>query len=370
MFSSPYLYSLTLFLSLSLIFLFLAPQILPLKHPLTISIADDLDDLALFHNATIAASTSSRSAAATKISHLSFSNPKPKIAFLFLTNSDLVFAPLWDSFFSGNENLFNIYVHADPSIDFNKNPPHKLFKNRFIPAKRTERSSPTLVSAARRLLANALLDDPLNLYFALLSQTCIPLHSFQYIYHSVLGNSTWKLFNAFATQSKHQSFIEILSEDPNLQRRYDARGENVMLPEVRFEDFRVGSQFFILAKRHALLVINEKKLWRKFRLPCLDLNSCYPEEHYFPTLLSMEDPSGCSHYTMTRVNWTESVDGHPHTYGPAEVSPELIYTLRESNSKIEAHSVTECGENGSLAAAWYCRSCCELVLVLLVYRSN
>ncbi|KAL5733731.1 hypothetical protein ACOSP7_033075 [Xanthoceras sorbifolium] len=326
MFSSPYIYSLALFVSLSLIFLFLAPQILPIKHPLTISLADDLDDLSLFRNATIASSR----AAASKISHLSFSNPKPKIAFLFLTNSDLVFAPLWESFFSGNEHLYNIYVHADPSVKLNN--PHILFKDRFIPAKRTERASPTLISAARRLLANALLDDPLNLYFALLSQTCIPLHSFQYIYHSLFGDSSWKLFNAFSTQSKHQSFIEISSEDPNLPKRYIARGKNVMLPEVPYEDFRAGSQFFILAKRHALLVIKDKKLWRKFRLPCRNMNSCYPEEHYFPTLLSMEDPRGCSHYTLTRVNWTETVNGHPHTYRPPEVSPELIYSLRQSNS--------------------------------------
>lgn len=41
----------------------------------------------------------------------------------------------------------------------------------------------------------------------------------------------------------YPSYIEILSEDPNLYERYNARGENVMLPEVPFEDFRVGSQF-------------------------------------------------------------------------------------------------------------------------------
>ncbi|KAJ4720540.1 Core-2/I-branching beta-1,6-N-acetylglucosaminyltransferase family protein [Melia azedarach] len=325
MLSSPYFYSFALFLSLSILFFFFAPQILPLNHPRTISLADDLDDLSLFRNATLSSSRASSS----KISHLSLSNPRPKIAFLFLTNSDLVFSPLWAKFFSGNEHLYNIYVHADPFVKINR--PHQIFQNRFIPAKRTERASPTLISAARRLMANAILDDPLNLYFALVSQTCIPLHSFNYIYHSLFGNSI-KVLKAFATQSKHKSFIEILSDDPNLPDRYVARGENVMLPEVPYEKFRVGSQFFILAKRHALLVLKERKLWKKFKLPCLNLNSCYPEEHYFPTLLSMEDPKGCSHYTLTRVNWTDSVDGHPHTYHGADVSEELIHTLRQSNS--------------------------------------
>lgn len=104
-----------------------------------------------------------------------------------------------------------------------------------------------------------------------------------------------------------------------------------MLPEVPFDRFKIGSQFFILTRRHALVVVKDRRLWRKFKLPCIRAESCYPEEHYFPTLLSMEDPEGCTQYTLTRVNWTGMVGGHPHTYQPLEVSPELIYELRESN---------------------------------------
>jgi len=104
-----------------------------------------------------------------------------------------------------------------------------------------------------------------------------------------------------------------------------------MLPEVPFDRFKIGSQFFILTRRHALVVVKDRRLWRKFKLPCIRAESCYPEEHYFPTLLSMEDPEGCTQYTLTRVNWTGMVGGHPHTYQPPEVSPELIYKLRESN---------------------------------------
>ncbi|OWM69050.1 hypothetical protein CDL15_Pgr025237 [Punica granatum] len=104
-----------------------------------------------------------------------------------------------------------------------------------------------------------------------------------------------------------------------------------MLPEVPFEKFRVGSQFFTLTRRHALVVIRDRSLWKKFKLPCYREDSCYPEEHYFPTLLSMEDPRGLTRYTLTAVNWTGTVNGHPHTYGPREVSPELIQRLRASN---------------------------------------
>ncbi|KAL2536037.1 Core-2/I-branching beta-1 [Forsythia ovata] len=256
---------------------------------------------------------------------------RPKIAFLFLTNSDLHFAPLWERFFANvsvsnnpHEHLYNIYIHNDPSVKIT--PPDGVFKDKIIPSKRTQRSSPTLISAARRLLATAMLDDPANTYFTLISQHCIPLHSFNYFYNFLFD------LRKLSRDLEFSSYIEILSDAPTLWDRYNARGENVMLPEVDFDQFRVGSQFFTLTRKHALMVIKDRRLWRKFKLPCLNVESCYPEEHYFPTLLSMQDPNGCTHYTLTRVNWTDSVNGHPHTYHPPELSPELIYRLRESNS--------------------------------------
>ncbi|KAI4979665.1 hypothetical protein ZWY2020_016418 [Hordeum vulgare] len=39
-----------------------------------------------------------------------------KVAFMFLANSDLTFAPLWECFFTGHDDRFNVYVHADPAI--------------------------------------------------------------------------------------------------------------------------------------------------------------------------------------------------------------------------------------------------------------
>ncbi|PUZ66269.1 hypothetical protein GQ55_3G294300 [Panicum hallii var. hallii] len=75
--------------------------------------------------------------------------------------------------------------------------------------------------------------------------------------------------------------------------RYAARGEGAMLPEVPYDWFRIGSQFFTLACRHAVFIVRERRLWRKFRVPCLPemaQDSCYPEENYFPTLLARSSP--------------------------------------------------------------------------------
>ncbi|KAL6647031.1 hypothetical protein ACP70R_014468 [Stipagrostis hirtigluma subsp. patula] len=273
---------------------------------------EEADDLALFRRATLDAGAAAG---------------PPKVAFLFLTNSDLTFAPLWERFFAGHEGLFTVYVHADPAARL-RLPPTPSFRGRFVSARPTRRGDPSLIAAARRLLAAALLDDPANAYFALLSQHCVPLHS--------LPRLRAALFPAAAAHHHRlPSYIEVLTGEPQMPSRYVARGDDAMLPEVPYGAFRIGSQFFTLARRHAALVVRERRLWRKFAVPCLPemrQDSCYPEEHYFPTLLDMADPAGVARYTLTRVNWTGSVAGHPHTYTAEEVSPRLIAELRASNN--------------------------------------
>ncbi|KAL9368273.1 hypothetical protein Peur_039472 [Populus x canadensis] len=342
MFSTQFVIIFSLFLSLPILFL-LAPRIFPSHNPsIPISPSDELDDFVLFRKA-IASASASTSAPATHYpsahSHLTSKSKKLKIAFLFLTNTDLFFAPLWEQFFkSADKNLFNIYVHADPHSNVTK--PTGIFFSQFIPdAKRTYRASPTLISATRRLLANAILDDPTNTFFAVLSQYCIPLHSFKYVYNSLISSKSFDLSSPesdpestqYNMKIQYKSFIEIISKDRRLWKRYVARGKYAMTPEVPFKNFRAGSQFFVLTRRHALMVIEDRRLWNKFKLPCYREDECYPEEHYFPTLLSMQDPDGCTKYTLTKVNWTGTRNGHPYTYKAAEISPVLIQELRQSN---------------------------------------
>lgn len=324
-YASPYVLSFLLLLSIPAVY-FLAPRLLLPKTLPAIPDADETEDLALFRRAVLLSAAPGAPVAAAFGRR---PQARPKVAFLFLTNSDLVFAPLWEKFFAGHHGLLNVYVHADPAANLTL-PPTPSFRGRIIRGKATARASATLISAARRLLATALLDDPANHFFALLSQSCVPLLPFPALYRTLVTDN-----NAAGAgrHRRHRSFIEILDSEPTLHARYYARGDNVMLPEVPFDRFRVGSQFFVLARRHAVMVVRDRRLWNKFKAPCLvkEKDSCYPEEHYFPTLLDMQDPDGCTKYTLTRVNWTDAVDGHPHTYQPEEVSGDLIRELRKSN---------------------------------------
>lgn len=238
---------------------------------------------------------------------------------MFLTTTPLPFAPLWELFFNQTpKTLFNIYVHADPSYEYD--PPFSgVFANRVIHSKPALRLTPTLTSAARRLLAHALLHDRANSMFALLSPSCIPIHSFNFTYKTLM--------------SSKKSFIEILKDEPGSFDRWAVRGADAMLPEVKLEDFRIGSQFWVLTRKHARLVVSDRKMWRKFNQPCVREDICYPEENYFPTLLHVRDPRGCVPATLTHVDWTVSEDGHPRMYADWEVGPDLISELRKARPR-------------------------------------
>ncbi|KAG4167233.1 hypothetical protein ERO13_A13G181400v2 [Gossypium hirsutum] len=245
-------------------------------------------------------------------------SPK-KIAFLFLTISPLPFAPLWELYFNQTpKDLFNVYVHADPSYLYD--PPFSgVFTHRVIPSKPALRFTPTLASAARRLLAHALLHDRSNYMFVLLSASCIPIHSFDFTYKTL-------------TRSK-KSFIEILNNEVGSYDRWAARGKDSMLPEVTLEDFRIGSQFWSLTRKHAKLVVGDEVIWAKFNQPCVVWDTCYPEENYFPTLIHMRDPRGAVPATLTHVDWNGSFDGHPRMYVESEIGPQLISRLRKDEPR-------------------------------------
>ncbi|KAH6826327.1 hypothetical protein C2S53_017676 [Perilla frutescens var. hirtella] len=291
----------------------------PPPPPPSISAEDEADDRTLFKLA-------SRVDPAPK--------PVKKLAFMFLTTAALPFAPLWELYFSrAAAARYNVYVHADPGGNYT--PPFGgVFANRVIPSKPTRRHSPTLIAAARRLLAHALLHDEANAVFALLSPSCVPLRSFNYTYRVL-------------TRSR-RSFIEILRDEPGAWERWAARGAAAMLPEVEFGDFRIGSQFWAVKRRHARVIVSDTVLWSKFKLPCLRDDTCYPEEHYFPTLLSTVDPRGCTPCTLTHVDWRGSRGGHPRTYVAGEVGPELIRALRKGRPRYGDERERSDGSNSSV----------------------
>jgi hypothetical protein len=127
---------------------------------------------------------------------------KPKVAFLFITMKKVSHEALWERFFAGADaESYSIYTH-NSSVLPDEYSNTSIFYNTSIPSKPTWRFTITLVDVFRRLMAFALLDTArANMWFVLLSETCIPVRSFPYVYDYFM-NSTTSFVGGFSPQER------------------------------------------------------------------------------------------------------------------------------------------------------------------------
>ncbi|GLT76679.1 hypothetical protein SLA2020_483240 [Shorea laevis] len=232
----------------------------------------------------------------------------PKIAFMFLTPGTLPFEKLWNKFFQGHEDRFTVYVHA--SREKPKHVSH-YFVGRDIRSEKVVWGKFSMVDAEKRLLAHALV-DPDNQHFVLLSDSCVPLHNFDYIYNYLI----------FTNVSFIESFID---NGPHGNGRYSEH----MMPEVEKTDFRRGSQWFSMKRQHAIIIMADSLYYTKFRLYCkpnMDGRNCYADEHYLPTFFHMIDPGGIANRSVTNVDWSEG-KWHPKSYRAQDITYEFLKSI-------------------------------------------
>ncbi|XP_039064945.1 glycosyltransferase BC10-like [Hibiscus syriacus] len=231
-----------------------------------------------------------------------------KIAFLYLTPGTLPFEPLWDKFFRGHEGRFSVYVHAS-----REKPVHysDYFIGRDIRSDSVAWGKISMIDAERRLLANALL-DPDNQQFVLLSDSCVPLHNFDYVYNYLIHTN--------------MSFLDCFVDlGPHGTGRYSER----MMPEIEKAAFRKGSQWFSMKRQHAIIVMADTLYYTKFRLYCkpnFEGRNCYADEHYLPTFFNMIDPGGIANRSVTYVDWSER-KWHPRSFRAQDISFEFLKHL-------------------------------------------
>ncbi|GKV03527.1 hypothetical protein SLEP1_g15815 [Rubroshorea leprosula] len=222
----------------------------------------------------------------------------PKIAFMFLTKGPMPLAPLWERFFKGYEGLYSIYIHSLPSFE-GKFRSTSVFHGRQIPSQVAEWGKMSMCDAERRLLANALLDIS-NEWFILLSESCIPLYNFNFIYH-------------YIKKSKY-SFVGAFDDPGPFGRgRYNLN----MAPEVIITQWRKGSQWFEINRKLAINLVADSTYYPKFEQFCKP--ACYVDEHYFPTMLTIQAADLLANRSITWVDWSRG-GAHPATFGGADIS--------------------------------------------------
>lgn len=160
-----------------------------------------------------------------------------------------------------------------------------------------------MCDAERRLLANALLDIS-NEWFVLLSESCLPLFNFTTIY-------------TYITKSKHSFMGSFDDPSPYGRGRYHGN----MAPEVSIDQWRKGSQWFEVNRELAVSIVKDTLYYPKFKEFCQP--ACYVDEHYFPTMLTIEKPAALANRSVTWVDWSRG-GAHPATFGAQDISEEFF----------------------------------------------
>ncbi|KAJ6376915.1 hypothetical protein OIU76_025964 [Salix suchowensis] len=265
-----------------------------------------------------------------------FSGP-PKVAYLFLVRRGLPLDFLWGSFFeNADTGNFSIYVHSEPGFQFDES----TTRSHFFYDRQLKNSIQVIwgessMIEAERLLLDAALEDPANQRFVLLSDSCVPLYNFSYIYSYLMASP----------RSFVDSFLDVK------EGRYHPK----MSPVIPKDKWRKGSQWVALIRSHAEVIVDDVVILPVFkrlckRRPPLDASkgklniklqkqhNCIPDEHYVQTLLSMSGLEGeLERRTVTYTVWNQSATKmenkgwHPMTFSYANASPRKIKEIKGIN---------------------------------------
>ncbi|XP_028772342.1 glycosyltransferase BC10 [Neltuma alba] len=261
---------------------------------------------------------------------------RPKIAFLFIARNRLPLEMVWDAFFRGGDGKFSIFVHSRPGFLLNRVTTKSVyFLDRQVnDSIQVDWGEATMIEAERILLRNAL-TDPLNDRFVFLSDSCIPLYNFSYIYDYIMSTST--------------SFVDSFADTK--EGRYNPKMASV----IPVHNWRKGSQWAVLTRKHAEVVVNDEtvfpmfqryckkkplpEFWRDHPIPAdtSKEHNCIPDEHYVQTLLALKGLEGeITRRSVTHTSWDlssskdrERRGWHPVTYKLSDATPMLIKFIKE-----------------------------------------
>jgi len=206
-----------------------------------------------------------------------------KIAFLFLTMDNVGFPNIWEDYFKDNMDKINIYCHPKNKDLVTNN----FLKNNII-SNIKETSWGDLLDAILSLLTEAL-NDNTNNYFVLISDSCLPIKSFDSFYNFLFGNnkniSYVDLNDDFLIDKKES--IEYLYRKKGLGKYFD-----------RDYKFTKHSQWFCLSRYHVNKLLNDKmkSTMNKF------INIHTGEELFLTVLFPDEN---IKNFPINYANWKE-----------------------------------------------------------------
>jgi hypothetical protein len=195
-----------------------------------------------------------------------------KIAFLFLVLDNPNFPRIWDSYFAGHEEKFNVYIHP-------KFPNRNTWRHENVIADIQHTEWGFIISAYLALLTAAY-EDPKNVKFVFVSESCLPVKSFTSMYSRIMID-------------KNESFVKKMKV-----KRYDL--ENRITPKIT-EALKSG----MLIKHYARMCLSRnhvKQLLFKYNSPLINLfkEMHVGDEFFLSTISPMKD---CTSLAVVYDDW-------------------------------------------------------------------
>lgn len=195
-----------------------------------------------------------------------------KIAFLFLVLDNPNFPRIWDSYFAGHESQINVYIHP-------KFPDGNTWRNRNVITDIQPTEWGFIISAYLALLSAAI-EDPTNTKFIFVSESCLPVKSFDKMYSRIMAD-------------KNESFVKKMKI-----KRYDM--ENRLTPTIL-----KALNPDMLIKHYARMCLSRnhvKQLLYKYNYPLIKLfkEMHVGDEFFLSTISPMRD---CTSFAVVHDDW-------------------------------------------------------------------
>ena len=220
-----------------------------------------------------------------------------KLAFLFLTKGNHKCIRPWQIFFKNvSKDLYSIYTH--PKTE----PSQAFIRDNCIQTVIPTRWGDISLIRATILLLKYSYEDPANKYFILLSDSCIPVISFDILRNSILReDKTWISWKY--NENKLDRYQKL---HPALKK---------YIPSNKF----YSQHQWIILKRSHVKTLLETDITPYFN------NMHAADEHYFVVLLyfkNLLNETECINHKITYCDWSDITSMHPTEF--THVSEKLI----------------------------------------------
>tara|TARA_B110000196_G_C21152896_1_gene670994 strand:+ start:997 stop:2532 length:1536 start_codon:yes stop_codon:yes gene_type:complete len=229
---------------------------------------------------------------------------KDRISFMFLTQNNLTQPNLIYKFLKDGADRCTVYAHTKELEKLNQ----KFIKDAQVEQINTSWGGVGLVKATNNMLKEAYKNKS-NKYFVLLSEKCIPLYGFDYIYDKI-------------TKEKKSWIFPIALKSEKRNKKYRALKNRDLLNIHKPSDVLPSNQWMVLTREHVKIILDNDYTESVFK------NADIPDEGYYRQVLNYHDSNYNNNVVTNKLTWTRMKNKHAEEY--QVFSDFILWRMRNS----------------------------------------